>query len=199
LQLIGSRPAPPELRHALYQRCRPQLDDEGMRVHRLLPLAPLAPPELAGDVLQAILAIGRDDDRARLLTAVTPRLAPAQLGALLPLAAQFAEPYPFQALLAAVVARLPAAWLPEALRLVHARAGVLLPPTALAAVMARWDDLTAVAGVDAEAELVLTLEAFARGGSAFLLAALRVLLPRLAHVDGGLPGRLADELVARES
>lgn len=28
LQLIGSRPASPELRHALYQRCRPQLDDE---------------------------------------------------------------------------------------------------------------------------------------------------------------------------
>lgn len=171
------------------------IEDEASRAHQLRRLLPLTTPQLANEMLYFVTQVGEDRQRAQLLTQLLPHLPSEKVGALLPFISAFSSIYDYDALLTALIPHLPPELLIDALLLIRERAQEPALQASLNTFAQRWRDMSRIPTIHARTELVLTLDAFAKGGSIQLIPALTALLPALETEGGASLLRELDRLL----
>ena len=176
----------PQRSNVLHQALRVLLtiDDEASRTHRLHALLPLTTAERADEMLYFVRQVGEDRLRARLITTLLPHLPREKVGAVLPLVSTFSDMQDYDSVLSALIPHLPKELLIEALLLIREHAENPALSTSLTAFAPRWHEMAQLAAIQSSSELILTLGAFAKGGSTQLMPALTALLPVLEKEGG---------------
>jgi len=176
----------PQRSHVLHQALRVLLtiDDGASRAHHLHALLPLTTAARADEMLHFVLQVGEDRLRVRLITTLLPHLPRQKVGALLPFVSTFSDMYDYDAVLSALIPHLPKELLIEALRLIRQHAQNPTLRSSLKVFAKRWHEMSQSTSIQSTAELMLTLDAFAKGGSMQLYPALAALLPILEKEGG---------------
>lgn len=160
------------------------IDDGASRAHQLRALLPLTTAARADEMLHFVRQVGEDRLRAHLITTLLPHLPPKKVGALLPFVSAFSDMNDYNTVLSALIPHLPKELLIEALLLIRQHAQNPTLHSSLNPLAKRWREMSQSTAIQSTAELMLTLDAFAQGGTMQLYPALTALLP-LLEKEGG--------------
>lgn len=160
------------------------IDDGASRTHQLRALLPLTTPARADEMLHFVRQVGEDRLRAHLITTLLPHLPPQKVGALLPFVSAFSDMNDYNTVLSALIPHLPKELLIEALLLIRQHAQNPTLGSSLTVFAKRWHEMSQFIAIQSTAELMLTLDAFAQGGTMQLYPALTALLPTLEKEGG---------------